>query len=172
MGAFAPPYDAQRISGLGKGRTWTSPRGSTTKRPLPEWGDRVTEHRPTRPSIKDTIRHFNPAWFAAVMGTGVVPLAISFLDGDWVEYVAAVFVVLSVILFLVILVPWTLRFFLYAEAVRHDLHHPIAASFFPTMPTAIVVIALDLLKYPDLLFSAPTSEAIASWMWLIGALGI
>lgn len=132
----------------------------------------MTGSRQTRPSFKDTIRHFNPAWFASVMGTAVVPLAISFLDGSWVEYVAAVFIVLSIILFLVILIPWTLRLFLFPEAVRHDLNHPIAASFFPTMPIAIVVIALDLLKYPELFFGQRTSEDLAFWMWLIGTIGI
>ena len=113
-----------------------------------------------RPDFNDTVRHFNPAWFAAVMGTAVVPLAVSFFDASWVEYVAAVFVLLSVILFVVILVPWTLRFFRFPEEVRHDLHHPIAASFFPTMPIAVVVIALDLLKYPELFFSASTSGRV------------
>ena len=125
-----------------------------------------------RPGFKDTVRYFNPAWFAAVMGTAVVPLAISFIDASWVEYVAAVFVVLSVILFVVILIPWTLRFFLFPAEIRHDLHHPIAASFFPTMPIAVVVVALDLLKYPDMFFSSSTSEGIAFWLWLIGTVGI
>lgn len=106
------------------------------------------------------------------MGTAVVPLAISFFDASWVEYVAAVFIVLSVVLFVAILIPWTLRLLLFPEAVRHDLHHPIAASFFPTMPIAVVVIALDLLKYPDLFFSPSTSENVAFWMWLLGSIGI
>lgn len=132
----------------------------------------MTTVRSTRPTFEDTIRHFNPAWFAAVMGTAVVPLAISFINSSWVEYVAAVFMVLSLILFVVILIPWTLRFVLFPEAVRHDLHHPIAASFFPTMPIAVVVIALDFLKYPELLLSSSTSENIAFWMWLFGTVGI
>jgi C4-dicarboxylate transporter/malic acid transport protein len=132
----------------------------------------MTTVRSTRPTFKDTNRHFNPAWFAAVMGTAVVPLAISFINSSWVEYVAAVFMVLSLILFVVILIPWTLRFFLFPEAVRHDLHHPIAASFFPTMPIAVVVIALDFLKYPELFLSSSTSENIAFWMWLFGTAGI
>ncbi len=125
-----------------------------------------------RPSLDETIEHFNPAWFAAVMGTAVVPLAVSFLAGAWVRGVAAFFIVVSVAMFIGILIPWTLRFFLHPDAVRHDLHHPIAASFFPTMPIAIVIIALDLLRYPDLFFSMETSREIAFWMWLIGSIGI
>jgi C4-dicarboxylate transporter/malic acid transport protein len=132
----------------------------------------VTTVDSTRPSFREIVRDFNPAWFAAVMGTAVVPLAISFVEASWVDLVAAVFIVLSVILFVVILVPWTLRLFLFPDAVRHDLHHPIAASFFPTMPIAVMVIALDFLKYPDLLFSSSTSENVAFWLWLVGAVGI
>ena len=126
----------------------------------------------SRPSFRDTIRYFNPAWFAAVMGTAVVPLSISFADGSWVQPIASAFMVLGVAMFVVILVPWTLRFFMYPDAIRHDLHHPIAASFFPTMPIAVVVIALDLLKYPEAFFGASTSEEIAFWLWLIGSIGI
>jgi len=126
----------------------------------------------TRPSLRDTIQHFNPAWFASVMGTAVVPLAISFVDASWVEPVAAVFITLAVAMFVAILIPWTLRFFMFPDAVRHDLHHPIAASFFPTMPIAIVVVALDLLKFPELFFTPSASEEIAFWLWLIGSIGI
>ena len=125
-----------------------------------------------RPSLNETIEHFNPAWFAAVMGTAVVPLAISFLTGSWVRAVAAAFTIISVVMFVGILIPWTLRFFMSYDAVRHDLHHPIAASFFPTMPIAIIIIALDLLKYPDMFFAVETSREIAFWMWLVGSIGI
>ena len=106
------------------------------------------------------------------MGTAVVPLAISFVDAPWVEYVAAVFMLLSILMFFTILVPWTVRFIAYPDAVRHDLDHPVAASFFPTMPIAIVVIALDFLKYPELFFSSSISEEVAFWLWLIGSVGI
>ena len=125
-----------------------------------------------RPTFSEVVEHFNPAWFAAVMGTAVVPLAISFLTGSWVEVVAAIFIVISALMFVAILIPWTLRFFMFPSAVRADLHHPIAASFFPTMPIAIVIIALDLLKYPDMYFSSDTSHTLAFWMWVAGSIGI
>ena len=132
----------------------------------------MATNRFTRPSLQDTIQHLNPAWFASVMGTAVVPLAVSFVDAPWVEPVGAVFTTLAVVMFVVILIPWTMRFFMYPDAVKHDLNHPIAASFFPTMPIAIVVIALDLLKYPEIFSSKSTSEEIAFWLWLIGSIGI
>jgi len=122
--------------------------------------------------VGSTIEHFNPAWFAAVMGTAVFPLAISFLHGPWVRPLAAVFIILSLAMFVAILIPWTLRFFMFPDAVREDLHHPIAASFFPTMPIAVVIIALSLLKFPDIFFPVDVSREIAFWLWSIGSLGI
>jgi len=123
-------------------------------------------------SLSRIIEDFSPAWFAAVMGTAVVPLAVSFLDASIARPISAVFMVLSIAMFVVALVPWTLRFFLYPAAVKHDLSHPVAGSFFPTMPIALIIIALGFLKYPDMFASVATSREIAWWMWIIGSAGI
>jgi tellurite resistance protein TehA-like permease len=131
----------------------------------------MTTTETQRPSFSEVVKYFNPAWFAAVMGTAVVPLAIAFFTGSWVEVVAAIFTIIAVLMFVAILIPWTLRFFMFPSAVRGDLHHPIAASFFPTMPIAVIIIALDLLKYPDMFFSPDTSHTLAFWMWVVGSIG-
>jgi len=34
---------------------------------------------PFKATPRSITEHFNPAWFAAIMGTAVIPLAISFL---------------------------------------------------------------------------------------------
>ena len=75
-------------------------------------------------------QHFNPAWFAAVMGTAVIPLALSFIKGSWVQPLSMAFIILSIILFMSFLLPWSVRFFLYPASVKKDLNHPIAANFF------------------------------------------
>jgi C4-dicarboxylate transporter/malic acid transport protein len=118
------------------------------------------------------VETFSPAWFAAVMGTAVVPLAISFTGAAWVRPVAAVFTVLAALVFVVAIVPWTLRWFRYHDAVRRDLEHPVAASFVPTMPIAMHVLALDLIKYPDLLLTPAVAHSLALWLWIVGTVGI
>jgi hypothetical protein len=50
------------------------------------------------------------------------------------------------------------------ETIEHFNPAWFVASFFPTMPIAIVILALDLLKYPDMLFSVEPSQEIAFWM--------
>lgn len=116
--------------------------------------------------------HFNPAWFAAIMGTAVIPLAISFVEATWVIPVAWALILLSVVMFVVFLLPWTLKFFVYPASIRKDLNHPIAANFFPTMPISLILLALNLKKYPTLFFSETTSIELAYYCWLIGSVGI
>ena len=77
------------------------------------------------------------------MGTAVLPLALSFTGADWLRHGAAFFTGLAALLFVVALVPWSLRFFLYREEVRRDFNHPVAASFLPTMPIAICSISSE-----------------------------
>ena len=117
-------------------------------------------------------QNFNPAWFAAVMGTAVIPLAISFAPSPLVRPVAAAFMVIAGVMLVAMFVPWAWRFARYREAVRSDLHHPIAANFFPTMPISLVIVALGLMKYPDLFFAPSVSQEIAFYLWLAGSLSI
>ncbi len=106
-------------------------------------------------------QHFNPAWFASVMGTAVIPLALSFIESSWVRPLSMVLMALSVILFMVFLLPWTVRFFLYPAAVKKDLNHPVAANFFPTMPICLILFSLNLMKFPTMFFSQEISLMLA-----------
>ncbi len=117
-------------------------------------------------------QHFNPAWFAAIMGTAVIPLALSFIEAPWVAPLSILFLALSAILFVVFLLPWTAKFLLYPAGIRKDLNHPVAANFFPTMPISLILFALNLMKFPTLFFSEAFSLRLAYAFWLAGAVGI
>lgn len=127
---------------------------------------------PARNPLLRVAEHFSPAWFASVMGTAVIPVALSFIDRPWVRPAAMAFMLLAIAMFLLALGPWLTKFVLFPHQVAHDLNHPIAGSFLPTMPIALIVIALDFLKYPDMLASPEVSHRIALWLWLVGAAGI
>ncbi|OQY30442.1 MAG: hypothetical protein B6243_10480, partial [Anaerolineaceae bacterium 4572_5.2] len=117
-----------------------------------------TEHNPDPFNFLDVTAHFNPAWFASVMGTAVIPLAISFIKHPLIQPLAIFFTILSVIMFLVALIPWTLKFFLYPENAKKDFKHPIAANFFPAMPISLIIFSLNLLKYPTIFFAEEVSQ--------------
>ncbi|MBN1958843.1 MAG: hypothetical protein JXQ81_06230 [Desulfuromonadales bacterium] len=116
--------------------------------------------------------HFNPAWFAAVMGTAVIPLALSFLKSGWVYPLSYACIVFSVVVFCMFIVPWTAKFFLFPASIRKDFNHPIASNFFPTMPIALILFSLNLMKYPTMFFSEAFSLQFAYYLWFLGATGI
>lgn len=118
------------------------------------------------------VENFNPAWFAAVMGTAVIPLAVSFLKFSWISGISLIFIALSAVLFLIFMVPWTLKFFLYPANIKKDLNHPIASNFFPTMPISLILFSLNLIKFPTLFFSEQLSIKLAYYLWLMGSAGI
>ncbi len=117
-------------------------------------------------------RHLSPAWFASVMGTAVIPLAISFINHPLVASAAVFFISLSIFMFVVTLIPWIAKFILYPGEISKDFSHPIAANFYPTMPISLIIIALDFLKFPTLFFSEAVSQSLAYYLWLAGAVGI
>jgi len=46
----------------------------------------TTENQKTSLNFNEISKHFNPAWFAVVMGTAVIPLAISFIEHPFKNY--------------------------------------------------------------------------------------
>jgi C4-dicarboxylate transporter/malic acid transport protein len=123
-------------------------------------------------TLNEISAHFNPAWFAVIMGTAVIPLAISFIKHPATTAVAGFFFVLSIVLFIAALIPWALKFIRHFQAIKHDLNHPIAGNFLPTMPISLIVLSLIFLKYPTMLFSKSVSLEIAYYLWLLGSFGI
>jgi C4-dicarboxylate transporter/malic acid transport protein len=117
-------------------------------------------------------RHFNPAWFASVMGTAVLPLALSFTGADWTDGAARIFIPLAGVMFLAFLVPWSLKMLLHRKDSAKDFNHPVASSFLPTMPIALLIFALDLLKFGHLFMAAETAQILAFWLWVSGSVGI
>ncbi len=118
------------------------------------------------------IAHFAPGWFALVMGTGAITISLA----SWSELIplasslGRLFLWLTIAAFLVSLIPWTLRWFFFYERVRADLNHPVAVSFFPTMPIALLLLGIAIEKFS--LFPEVLQWSVEEAIFLIGALGI
>ncbi len=126
----------------------------------------------TRITFGDIVQHFSPAWFAAVMGTAVVPLAVGFATFAQKLLVGEIFFVLSLVIFIIASILFLIRLVRYPSAVLQDLRHPIAGNFFPTIPISLVLFSLNLLKFRTFLFPEAVSHQLALYLWAIGALGI
>ena len=106
-------------------------------------------------SRQQIVKNFAPSWFAAVMGTGVLALGAAFL-GHGFPPLAAAGVALhwfNVVLFLVLLLPWTLRWFQARPQAAGALVHPVVGNFVPTVAIALLVLAVQFIqisKAPDI----------------------
>lgn len=134
-------------------------------------GAASTRHHVT---FREISEHFAPGWFAAVMGTAVTVVAIFVLRNS-VPFAAAlqvIFLALAVLLFAVLLVPWSIRWLKHPQAVRRDLAHPVSAAFFPTMPISLLVIGIALEKTPLPFLPENVLWPLLLTLWGIGAAAI
>lgn len=125
-------------------------------------------------STPSILRNFAPGWFASVMGTAVSAVAV-FVFRDTVPFSTGLqifFLIASTLLFLALIVPWTLRWFLHFDAVNSDLRHPVSAAFFPTMPISLLVIGIALEKTGHLFLSEQALLYTLQGLWLVGSAGI
>lgn len=125
-------------------------------------------------STLNIVRNFAPGWFASVMGTAVIAIAIFAFRQviPFANFFMLLFLALAVAMFIVIAVPWTLRWFVAFDAVRHDLAHPVSAAFFPTMPISLLVIGIALEKAGPLFMPKTMLLPLLQGLWFVGAAGI
>ncbi|ASJ17285.1 C4-dicarboxylate ABC transporter [Thermococcus chitonophagus] len=81
------------------------------------------------------IKEFPPSWFASVMGTGALAITSKMLSQDYplLLKVAKMLAYLNTFLFIVLLIPWILRWLLYREDALRDLYHPVVSHFYGTI---------------------------------------
>ncbi len=127
-----------------------------------------------RLSLNQIIQHFAPGWFAAVMGSAVIVVAV-FVFRQFVPFAGPIQIGLlafSIVLFLVLLIPWGLRWFRHPLAVRQDLNNPVSAAFFPTMPISLLIIGIALEKTAPAFLSETMLWRTLQVLWIVGSLGI
>lgn len=120
------------------------------------------------------VQAFAPGWFAAVMGTGVISIAMASWQAvvPFASVLQMVFLFLALFFFVVVFFPWLLRWILYPQSAWRDLNHPVSAAFFPTMPISLVVIGIALEKTGHRLLPETFLWGVLQALWLLGATGI
>ncbi len=121
------------------------------------------------------IRNFAPGWFASVMGTAVFVVDVFVFRNSllpFANFLQLFFLGLATVMFVLILIPWILRWILHFDAVCADLNHPVSASFFPTMPISLIILGIALEKAAPLFLSDAVLYPILQTLWILGTLGI
>lgn len=95
----------------------------------------------------DVVKNFTPSWFASVMGTGILATTSSFFSSyvSFLSTAATVLLWFNVVLFFVLLIPWTLRWILFRSAALRDLRDPVISNFYATIAVAMLVLAVDFI---------------------------
>jgi C4-dicarboxylate transporter/malic acid transport protein len=125
-------------------------------------------------SKNSIIRTFSPGWYASVMGTAVIVIAVFIFKAyiPFADFLQLFFLGLSALMFILISAPWLLRWRCCLDAIHEDLRHPVSAAFFPTMPISLIVWGIALEKAGPLFLSHETINTILQVLWILGGIGI
>lgn len=122
----------------------------------------------------DFIKNFGPQWFSAVMGTGALSISMSVSSEHFAPFLflSQFFLLFSIGMFIVFIIPWVIRFFTNFNNVKKDLFHPVLGNFFPTMPISLVVIGIAIERVGPSMFDVSVVNTISLYLFLIGSIGI
>ena len=115
---------------------------------------------------RDIIKNFLPSWFAVIMGFGIIISSSMAYSSriSYLQYFAKVLAYINIALFVILLIPWILRWIFYKKNAMADFKHPIMTNFYPTITIAAMIIALNLQ-----MIGVPMN--ITLWIWFAGAIG-
>jgi C4-dicarboxylate transporter/malic acid transport protein len=124
--------------------------------------------------MNSLIKTFAPSWPATVMGTAVLPIALGLSSTllPWMKEAAIAFFFLSLAMLAVIVIITAIRVVVYPGEYAKEFRHPVAGSFIPTLPIALIIVAIDFLTFGGPLFGEAPSTTIAAWLFGFGAAGI
>ncbi len=108
-----------------------------------------------------SVRYLNPAWFATVMGTGVLALALAQfgLVGLALPVYWLTFLFMAVLLGL-----YLAKLLRYPQAALADLQHPLFSQMLPTLPIALLVLSLATWALP----LGPWALPLGQGLFLLG----
>jgi len=127
--------------------------------------------------FKKIVKNFGPEWGAAVMGTAAICITMQ-LSSEIARpfsvllYVGVGFYLLATAMFIVFLIPWSLRFFMYPDEIKKDLQNPIRGNFFPTMPICFVLAGTGTNKLGPILFGTWFAYHLSIVFFFLGVIGI
>jgi len=120
----------------------------------------------------DAIRYFHPAWFASVMGTGILAVATHHAEEvvPGLGGVAAALWVLNTVLAVVLIVPWVARWVAYPREAWEDTAHPTRGPFYSTLPIGLLVLGVDFAAIGSAHMDEDAAILIAQALLIVGTL--
>lgn len=125
----------------------------------------------SKTGTRGVLRHFSPAWYASVMGTGGLANVLFLLGGHsaLLNWAATALWVLNTALFLVFIGPWVARWIYHFDQVLVDLKHPLMSNFFITMPAGCIILGTNFFMIGKPYFSPEFLLGLGLVLWMAGA---
>ncbi len=115
--------------------------------------------------MKKLIEKFNPAWGAAVMGTGITSI-VSYKLGEIFKWVSLVLFIINSIFLLYSLIFWILMWIITPKKVSKTLNNPTAIVFIPTVPIGVIVYVSNLMAIKKSFFQG-IDPVVLTYAWFI-----
>lgn len=112
--------------------------------------------------VQFRLAHFPISFFSTVMGMAGFSIAAAKMESIYNldPGVSQILSIITMTLFLLLLVIYTIKFIKEKESVIKELHHPIKISFFPTVSISLILLSICMLhNYP----------ALARVLWIVGS---
>ena len=118
-------------------------------------------------TFSNIVKNFSPAWYASVMGTGGLANVFYLLSMNFkfLKPIAIGLWWLNIALFLIFIIPWTLRWFFHFDSLIKDLKHPIMSNFFVTMPVGGLILGTNFFMMGKGYFSMPFIVSLGLVLW-------
>ncbi|MHA1224187.1 MAG: tellurite-resistance/dicarboxylate transporter [Candidatus Heimdallarchaeaceae archaeon] len=122
----------------------------------------------------EIIKNFTPSWFASVMGTGILAITTLFYSQyiSWFQVVAEVLFYFNIGLFVLLCIPWILRWILFPKNALADFKHPVICNFYPTIAIGMLVLSSNFLVIGHNLVAGEIFWFIATALTLIFGISI
>lgn len=120
------------------------------------------------------IKHFAPAWFAVIMGTGGFSNILYLWQNSFPlgKPMGTGLAALTGILYFIVIIPWIIRWIKYFDYARRDLQHPLTGNFFVTMPIGTAIFGTNIyLIWSQYLDSVITYNLIFM-IWIFAIFGV
>jgi C4-dicarboxylate transporter/malic acid transport protein len=120
------------------------------------------------------LRCFHPGWYAAVMGTGIVAVALAANPGNWsglrgpaLDGARAV-AVLVALLMVGLAVPYAARIVRYPKEAMADFRSPVLGPMYATVPAGLLVAAVVAGAAGPLILSPAVVHDLVFWLAWVG----
>jgi|GEM_PF-6117464 len=112
-------------------------------------------------------------FFSGNMGTGTVAISMHLASKQFspLFLISQIFLVIAITIFLLFMVPWTIRFFKYSKKVKKEWEHLAKGIFFPTMPISLIVIGIAPEKISPTLFPSLIIYPVNTLLLFVGIIG-